>query len=40
MRKLILAVLVAVGASALLAKPAAAQVKQVEMNIAGYLCGF
>lgn len=39
-KKLVLAALVAVGASALWQNPAAAQVKQVEMDIAGYLCGF
>lgn len=40
MRRLLIGVLVAVGASALWQDPAAAQVKKVEMNIAGYLCGF
>lgn len=40
MKKLMLAVLVAVGASALWQDPATAQVKRVEMDIAGYLCGF
>lgn len=40
MRNVVLAVLVAVGASALWQDPATAQVKKVEMNIAGYLCGF
>lgn len=40
MKKLALVVLIAVGASALWQDPATAQVKKVEMNIAGYLCGF
>ncbi len=40
MKELALAALVFVGASALWQEPAVAQVKQVEMDIAGYLCGF
>lgn len=34
------AVAIALGASLFAPDPAAGQVKQVEMNIAGYLCGF
>ncbi len=40
MRRLLIAALVTVGALALWQDPATAQVKKVEMNIAGYLCGF
>lgn len=31
---------IALGASVFVPDPAAGQVRQVEMNIAGYLCGF
>lgn len=40
MKKLLLAALVAAGGSTLAQNPATAQVKKVEMDIAGYLCGF
>lgn len=40
MREWIAAVTIALGASLFAPDPAAGQVKRVEMNIAGYLCGF
>lgn len=40
MKNTLVAALVAVGASAVVQDPAVAQVKKVEMDIAGYLCGF
>lgn len=39
-RKWIAGVAMALGVSVFTPDPAAGQVKQVEMNIAGYLCGF
>ena len=40
MKKTLLAALVAVGTGTLVQDPAAAQVKRVEADIAGYLCGY
>lgn len=40
MRKAVAAVAMALGAALVAPNPAAAQVKRVEMDIAGYLCGF
>lgn len=40
MRKRLFAALIAVGTAALVQNPATAQVKRVELDIAGYLCGF
>lgn len=40
MRRTLLAALLTVGATLPVPDPAVGQVKQVEMDIAGYLCGF
>ena len=40
MRRTVLAALLSAGATLLAQDPAVGQVKQVEMDIAGYLCGF
>jgi hypothetical protein len=40
LRKGVAAVAIALGAALFAPNPATAQVKQVEMDIAGYLCGF
>lgn len=39
-RTLLVAAAVALGAALIPAEPGIAQVKRVEMDIAGYLCGF
>lgn len=40
MRRWVITALVAVGATLVAQDPAVGQVKRVEMDIAGYLCGF
>lgn len=40
MRNWVAVVAIALGASVFAPDPAAGQVRQVEMSIAGYLCGF
>lgn len=40
MRQIAVATLIALGAGTLWQDPAAAQAKRVELNIAGYLCGY
>lgn len=40
LKRWMVAAAVASGISLAMASPAVAQVKRVEMNIAGYLCGF